>query len=123
MTQRRTQQREAIREVFGEVGRPLTAEEVLVLARARVSSLGQATVYRNLGRLVDEGWLREVSLPGEATRYETAGLPHHHHFLCHGCGKAFDVPSCPGGMEQLAPRGFVAESHDVVLYGRCPGCA
>ncbi|MEJ2540484.1 MAG: transcriptional repressor [Gemmatimonadota bacterium] len=122
MTRRRTQQRKAIRSAFTQAGRPLSPEEVLELARAHVPSLGQATVYRNVGRLVEEGWLTEVSLPGESTRYEAASLPHHHHFLCRGCGRAFDIPACPGEMEELAPRGFVAESHEVVLYGRCPGC-
>jgi Fur family ferric uptake transcriptional regulator len=119
---RQTRQRLAIRRAFKRAGRPLSPEEVLDLARADVPGLGPATVYRNLSRLVEEGWLTEVSLPGESARYETAALPHHHHFLCRGCGRAFDVPACPGDVEDLAPRGFVAESHELVLYGRCPGC-
>lgn len=122
MRRRQTQQRRAIRRVFQRAGRPLTPDEVLEMARDDVPTLGPATVYRNLARLVEEGRLAEVSLPGESTRYEAAELPHHHHFLCRGCGRAFDVPACPGDVEDLAPRGFVAEAHELVLYGRCPAC-
>lgn len=122
MVQRRTPQRDAIRDVFRGTDRPLGPEEVLERAREEVSTLGLATVYRNLNRLVSEGWLCEVALPGESTRYEAASLPHHHHFLCRMCRRAFDVPDCPGPVEALAPEGFVAESHEVILYGLCPEC-
>ncbi|MCA1937046.1 MAG: transcriptional repressor, partial [Dechloromonas sp.] len=69
-----------------------------------------------------EGIIEMVNLPGENSRYELRGLPHHHHFLCRACGRVFDVPGCPGKVEQLAPSGFVVDGHDLTLYGRCAGC-
>lgn len=119
---RDTPQRRAIRRVLRESGRPLTPDEVLAAGRERVPGLGIATVYRNLKALHVQGWVEPVELPGEPVRYEVAGKPHHHHFLCRACQGAFEVHGCPGDPEELVPEGFRLESHDVVLYGTCPDC-
>ena len=119
---RRTRQREAIRAAFAAADRPLSPEECLVLARREVPSLGLATVYRNIKRLVEAGTLRVVGLPGSPDRYEVAGKLHHHHFHCRDCGGVFEVPACPGELDTLAPGGFRVEAHEVILYGVCRGC-
>ncbi len=120
--ERDTKQRRAIREIFTRERRPLSTDEVLVAGRMLVPSLGIATVYRNINSLSDEGWIHSVELPGEPARYERCGKPHHHHFICRGCGSAFDVASCPEDVERLAPPGFAVDAHELVLYGHCPGC-
>lgn len=101
----------------------MSPEDVLSAGQSLVPSLGIATVYRNIKALVSEGWLQPVELPGESARYELSMHPHHHHFVCRSCGRAYDVDACPEEVEGLAPEGFVVEMHEVVLYGRCPGCA
>lgn len=121
--ERDTKQRRAIREIFTRERRPLSTDEVLKAGRSLVPSLGIATVYRNINSLADEGWIHSVDLPGELPRYERCGKPHHHHFICRVCGLAFDVTACPEDVERLAPPGFTVEAHDLVLYGRCPGCS
>ncbi|MCY3808763.1 MAG: transcriptional repressor [Gemmatimonadetes bacterium] len=119
---RDTRQRRAICRVFLDAGRPLTRDEVLRYGQRIVPSLGVATVYRNVKILADEGWLSEVELPGGVLRYELAGSPHHHHFLCRACDQAFDVHRCPDEIEMLAPDGFEVDSHELVLFGRCAEC-
>jgi Fur family ferric uptake transcriptional regulator len=119
---RDTRQRRAIRRVFLETGRPLAPADVLREAQRHATSLGIATVYRNLKDLIDEGWLTAVDLPGESTRYELSERPHHHHFVCRSCAQAFDLHACPSGVESLAPEGFRVEAHEVVLYGICAAC-
>ena len=119
---RDTKQRRAIREVFTREHRPLSTDEVLDAGRMLVPSLGIATVYRTINSLSAEGWIHPVDLPGEPARYERCGKPHHHHFICRGCGLAFDVAACPDDVERLAPPGFAVDAHELVLYGRCPGC-
>ena len=52
---RNTTQRMAIEEVFRQNDRPLGVDEVLAYGRKLVESLNQATVYRNLKLLVDDG--------------------------------------------------------------------
>ena len=121
--ERSTRQRRAIRRVLLETRRPLSPREILELARKQVPSLGLATVYRNLRALVEEGAVVPVALPGEPLRYEAAGAGHHHHFLCRGCGRAFELPGCRLAAHLDLPPGFSAEDHEVVVYGRCPDCA
>jgi Fur family transcriptional regulator, ferric uptake regulator len=120
--QRNTGQRDAIRQVFTLLGRPLSPQEVLVEARKSLRRIGQATVYRTIKAFVDEGWLTVVDLPGEWARYEIAGHGHHHHFACRSCRRVFDLPGCCGHLHVDLPAGFAAESHDVVVYGRCEDC-
>ncbi len=120
--ERDTKQRRAIREVVARERRPLSTDEMLAAGQTLVPSLGIATVYRNIKALLSEGWLHPVELPGEPPRYERGGRPHHHHFICRECGQAYDVEACPEDVERLAPAGFRVEAHELVLYGRCPGC-
>lgn len=121
--ERSTRQRAAIRAVIEAAERPLTPQEVLDGARAEVSGMGIATVYRNLKLLVDDGSVQAVALPGDSPRYESTRLAHHHHFQCRACQRVFDVHGCPGALGQLAPAGFVVESHELTLYGRCADCS
>lgn len=123
--QRRTKQRETIKQVFKDVHRPLGPNEVLEEAQQQLPNLGIATVYRALNDLVDDGWLCPVDIPGETTRYELNNLPHHHHFHCRKCRRVFDMHMdvCPSGLEKLAPAGFRVEAHEITLVGLCADCA
>ena len=119
---RRTDQRSAIRQVFEQADRPLNAQEVLDEAQEEVPGLGIATVYRNLKKLVEQGWLHTVDLPNEPSRYERSNLGHHHHFQCTTCQLVFDVHACTTEVVQLVPDGFEVDSHEILLYGTCPAC-
>jgi Fur family ferric uptake transcriptional regulator len=123
MTQRSTRQREVIRDVFRTSDRPLSTQEVLHAAQVHKPGLGIATVYRTIKLLSAAGWIDTVRLPGLPPRYELAGRPHHHHFYCNHCGRAFEVPGSQPLLDALVPSGFVLEHHDLVLYGRCATCA
>ncbi len=121
--ERDTPQRRAIREALTRAGRPMSPAEVLDAGKALAAGLGIATVYRNLKLLTESGWLCPVDLPGETTRYEVSGKPHHHHFLCRECDRAFEVAEhCPGNHRFTAPSGFSVEAHEIVLYGVCAAC-
>ena len=120
--ERMTRQRAAIGLVIQRAKRPLAPQEVLEAARGAVRALGLATVYRNLKRLVADGTVRAINLPGETPRYERGVSAHHHHFQCTACRKVYDVPGCPGNLRRMAPRGFKVEQHDLTLYGRCSDC-
>jgi Fur family ferric uptake transcriptional regulator len=120
--ERDTRQRRAIRRVFETSGRPLSTREVLAAAHRQAPTLGLATVYRNLKALVDDGLLVAVEVPGEPARYEPAGKRHHHHFRCRCCDRLFELGGCRKPVPR-APKGFVVESHELLLYGRCASCA
>lgn len=119
---RNTHQRRAVQAVFERDRRPLGPDEVRQGAIALVPGIGLATIYRHIRSLVQEGWLKEVELPGQPSRYELAGLRHHHHFQCNACGRVYDIEGCPGPVHTLAPPGFRVDDHEVVLYGRCAEC-
>lgn len=123
--ERSTRQRTAIRTVITAAGRPLARTASRTSCGASVPEIGIATVYRNLKLLLEEGAIQTVNLPGESARYETmhAAHHHHHHFHCVPCNRVFDVEGCPGAMEDMAPKGFVIERHELTLYGTCAECA
>lgn len=120
--ERATRQRDAITAVIQSARRPLSPGEVLEAARASVQEVGLATVYRNLKRLVAEGSVQVVTLPGDSARYEVAESAHHHHFQCTKCLRVYDVPGCSGNLNRWVPRGFTVDRHEVTLYGRCTDC-
>jgi Fur family ferric uptake transcriptional regulator len=120
---RMTRQREAIWTAIEQAGRPLSVPEVHGFASVVLANLGLATVYRTIAWLQEAGRIVPVEMPGEAPRYEPAGLAHHHHFHCRTCGRVFDLPGCTGNIERLVPRGFRLEAHELVLSGRCQACA
>jgi Fur family transcriptional regulator, ferric uptake regulator len=122
MIERSTRQRRAIRDVLEEEGRPLTADEIYRLAREDIPSLGVATVYRSIRRMVEEHQLIGVDFPGHPTRYELPAGGQHAHFICSVCGRVFDLPGASKMQVQL-PRGFVEEGQELMIYGRCGDCA
>lgn len=121
--QRQTQQREAIVDVIREANGPLTVPEILERAQKSVPGLGVATVYRTVKLLLAAEQIRSVILPSGETRYESAGLGHHHHFHCRSCDEVFDLDVCP----VVVPKGdyeggYIVEDHELTLYGTCPAC-
>ena len=102
--------------------RPLSPEETLAYAQKQVDGISIATVYRNIGTLVEDKWLMPVEIPGESTRYEVAGKEHHHHFHCNHCGKVFEMQGCDLQAKPKVPRGFRVTGHEFFLYGVCADC-
>lgn len=123
---RRTEQRAAILKTLGDAEGPLTAQEVHGRARELHPTIGVATVYRNLASLESEGEVVAVHLPQDATRYETTGRGHHHHFRCVRCQSVFEIDGpCPVAMLEGAtlPGGLTVLGHELLFFGKCAGCA
>lgn len=136
--QRLTRQRNAVFSAFSDAGRVLTAPQILERAREIVPEISLSTVYRQVSLLLADGEIAKVELPGEPARYEVACKPdahrhshpdgkeadhHHHYFHCAGCGQVFLLHTCPGPMDDLVPKGFQVQSHEVTLHGLCASCA
>jgi Fur family ferric uptake transcriptional regulator len=122
--QRHSPKRDAIVEAIGAADGPLTARQIYAHARRRTRGLGIATVYRNLRLLLEAELVRAVVLADGETRYESAGLAHHHHFHCRRCDTVFDLEGCPVGIPDgtTLPGGYRVEGHDLTLHGLCPSC-
>ncbi len=120
---RQTKQKNAIRRAFLHERRPLTAEEVRLLARDPSTPLSLATVYRNLRSLVEERWLEPVELPGRSTvLYEMARQDHHHYFECRRCKAVYELEGCCLRREPSMPPGFTCSGHAYFVFGVCAMC-
>ncbi len=124
---RHTAQRQAIQSVLENAEGPLSRAEIFRKAQRLKAGLGQATVYRTLKLLEEQGKVRSVWLERSEVRYESADLGHHHHFRCRLCHRVFDLQAAPQacqlpGNQLLAEAGFLVESHQVTLTGLCPLC-
>ena len=128
--ERNTRQRQAVLYAIDHAGRALSPNEILELAQASVASLNLSTIYRNLNALQDDARIVKVMLPGQAARFEAAcagehaeEAHHHHHFHCSGCDRVYALHGCPGSMQDMAPKGFVVQAHEITLRGLCESCA
>jgi Fur family ferric uptake transcriptional regulator len=121
-TTRRTRQRDAIEKVIEKSDRPLGLDEILAGASQEVSELGIATVYRAIKLLAERGQVISVEVPGVGVRYELSGKAHHHHFHCDGCGRTFDLHTCPFTAPPALPDGFSHETHAITIFGKCDTC-
>lgn len=120
---RNTQQLRAIFAAFASEDRPLSPAEAHALAAVEVPGMGLATVYRLIKKLQAENQLVAVGLPSQPPRYEVAGKPHHHHFLCVRCDRTFELKACRTNFDGLVPQGFAVHTHEVFLQGTCAACA
>ena len=132
--ERNTRQRQAVLEAIDHAGRALTPSEILGLAQQAVASLNLSTIYRHLNALQDEARIVKVLLPGQAAaRFEATchadhgggqrgATHHHHHFHCSRCDRVYPLHACPGSMQELVPKGFVVEAHEITLSGLCAEC-
>lgn len=119
---RNTAQRRIVWRILEQSGRPLSAPEVHDAAQKSLPSLGIATVYREIKRLLEDQQIVTVELPGEQARYEKSGQHHHHHFKCERCDSVFDIEGCVGDITHLVPQHFTHHSHEIIIYGVCKAC-
>lgn len=121
----RTRQRERILQLLQQSDHHPTAAWIHDALLPEFPSLSLGTVYRNLEVLVSQGDVREVPVPGAATRFDgNPGL--HHHFLCEACGSIEDIQiRVPPGLEARVRRKYRlrAERFRIDFYGLCHACA
>ncbi len=123
---RHSLQRKEILDIFLDIDKHLTAEELYRIVKSKNSSLGTATVYRTLKLLCECGLCRELRFEDGTTRYEHLyGHEHHDHIICTKCGKFIEVidPEIERLQERLFKlHGFHPERHRMELYGVCRNC-
>ncbi len=101
------------------------ATTLLTHLRGRGLRIGAATVYRTLELLTEAGLVRRFSFQGRTWYEASLGRPHHEHFLCTRCGQVVEFSDAALEerlMEVVEERGFLHQSHQVLVYGLCPAC-
>ena len=102
-----------------------TTEELTEVVRGKIGSISRQAVYDTLGIFADKGLIRRIQPTGSVARYEDRVGDNHHHLVCRGCGRIFDI-DCAVGMTPCLTaeddHGFEIDEAEVVYWGRCPDC-
>ena len=121
-----TRQRDLIADVVLGSDRHLSIEDVARELRGRGAKAGLATVYRTIDLLVRSGLVVERDFGEGFRRYEPArDVPHHEHLLCTRCGRVTEFRD--ERLERITTlvaetRGYLRQSHRLVIYGVCAEC-
>lgn len=123
--ERVTHQRLLVAETLARAGRQLTASEIYERVRDAQPSLGRATVFRTVERLVEAGVARRLELDGHVYAYIACQPDHHHHLSCTSCGRVEEIPE--QWVQSIATRatadlGFEIDDARLDFYGRCSAC-
>lgn len=123
--ERVTRQRLVVADALTRAGRQLTASELYERLRSTKPSLGRATVFRTLDRLVEAGVARRLELEGHVYAYVACEPEHHHHLSCTQCGRVEEIPE--SWVEPIAGRAsrlldFEIDDARLDFYGRCANC-
>jgi len=114
---RPTRQRRSLAALlFGRGDRHVTAEglhEETVTAGVKVSL---ATVYNTMHQFTEAGLLREVTVDGARTYFDT-NIGDHHHFYCEEDGTLLDIDGAAIAVEgvPLPPPGAKVDRVDVIV--------
>jgi Fur family ferric uptake transcriptional regulator/Fur family peroxide stress response transcriptional regulator len=123
--QRVTSQRLVLNEVLGDLGRHVSAEEVVRAASDRLPGLSLPTVYATLDLFEELGLVRRVPAAGGAVLYDPR-TDEHAHLVCRNCGTVQDLEIEHDFEPLLAAAtasGAKAERAEVVVAGLCADCA
>ncbi|MBQ1933489.1 MAG: transcriptional repressor [Clostridia bacterium] len=85
-----SKQREAILAAVRKSCSHPDADTICATVRADIPNISLGTVYRNLGKLADEGIIRRISVPSGADRFDKTICPHGH-IVCPVCGGVSDL--------------------------------
>ena len=114
---RPTRQRVALASLlFAGCDRHVTAEALHEEAQVRKVPVSLATVYNTLNQLTDAGLLRQVSVDGTKTYFDT-NVTAHHHFYLENNHELVDIPDQHLALSKLpeAPDGYEIARIDMVV--------
>ena len=123
--ERVTRQRLLVADHLAAAGRQLSADELYRGLRRGDPTIGRATVFRALERLVDAGVARRLELDGHVYAYVACQPAHHHHLSCTRCGSVEDIDEAyvqPMAERLAGDLGFEVDDARLDFYGRCARC-
>lgn len=121
---RLTPQRLAVLQILQEAGGHLTPVDVVERARAQMPGLTEATVYRSLTFLTENGLALATHVGGGQLVYESAEHAHHH-LICRSCGAGVELEH--EVLDDLYAHlqestGYEIDSLHMTFFGYCPRC-
>jgi Fur family ferric uptake transcriptional regulator len=114
-------------------GTHITASDVCAYFQDQGAPISQATVYRQLEQLVDDGIINKYIVDATSPAcFEYVGADHHiqgetcYHCKCEKCGKLIHM-HCEEMQEMaehlLKEHSFTLDPKRTILYGLCEECA
>lgn len=121
---RMTPQRMTILHVLHHEGTHLSPTEVFARAKEALPGLTEATVYRTLEFLAENGLAHPAHVGSGKLVYEITQQDHHH-LICRRCGGEVQIDHAP--LEKVyaeleSNSGFRFIDSHVTFFGLCPGC-
>lgn len=115
-----TKYAKAIYEIVEASRSHMTADQIFETLRKRYPSVVLATVYNNLNKLWEEGYIRKVAVEGQPDRYDRT--ERHDHLVCKVCGRLQDLelPDLTGQFQQQVDVPVLA--YDLKLLYICEDC-
>lgn len=121
---RTTPQRVAIYNLIQESGDHLSALEICARVQHNLPTITEATVYRTLSFLTQQGLILAAHIGGGSLVYEIAGRQHHH-LICRSCGATHEIDHqllAKLYQEFQSGTGYCIDSMHVTFFGLCPSC-
>jgi Fur family transcriptional regulator, iron response regulator len=102
--------------LFAKGGRHLTAEMLYEEANRAKIAVSLATIYNTLHQFTNAGLLREVTVNGSKTYFDT-NVSDHHHFFVENEHNLIDIPDAGSIIGRLpeVPEGYEVSRVDVVI--------
>lgn len=120
-------QKEYVLKLLFESESHLSADEIQqIIKKEEKVNIGIATVYRILNLFEEMGIVSAITIQGmDSKMYELSLKAHHDHLICINCNKIIEFvdKEIEELQEQVAKnRGFVLQSHNMIMYGICKEC-
>ncbi len=121
---RMTPQRWAILEILKTSGSHMSPIEIFQQSQGVIPGMTEATVYRTLNFLTEQGLVLAAHIGSGQLVYEYAEHAHHH-LICRSCGQILEIDH-----EALAElykgfkerTGYQIDSLHTTFFGLCPAC-
>ncbi|MDA3899237.1 MAG: transcriptional repressor [Spirochaetes bacterium] len=88
--ERKSRQKIEIRNILSQNNFHPTIEEIHIILKKRIPGVGIATVYRNVDKMVRNGEIIRLEVPGQGARFD-GNTEKHYHFRCEKCASVEDV--------------------------------
>lgn len=121
--ERLTKQKQLIYKMLKECHLHPTLLELAELVREKDSSIGQATVYRTINKLVEKGEVAKLVSIDHNYRYDVS--KDHYHFQCTNCGIIEDIFYSSDELKKVEElfKNQNINSIDLIGYGLCKKCS
>ncbi|WP_111835487.1 Fur family transcriptional regulator [Actinomyces bovis] len=124
---RTTRQRSAVADILSRTEEFRSAQQIHAALSEEGTKVGLATVYRTLAGMAEVGEVDQVrNTDGETLYRRCEAATHHHHVVCHNCGRTVEVSG--GALEAWiaeisAETGYTGLEHTAEFFGLCPECS